>query len=141
MCHFLPSCPDPINREYQTLHATSLLSPRSTFTSFRPIPSNRSFENSCADGVQWIIRFLPAYRRYAVGLFFWPIIPVLNEKQHSEQRRPRRGPRFVAAGHPAFLRPRWGRTFPVSPPATNLQPLPGLPIRASSSTKGFTRGY
>ena len=88
--------------------------------------------------------FLPGsyqYRRSAVGLFIRPFILVLNEKQHSEQRRPRRGPRFVAAGHPAFLRPRRGRTSLAHPYATNLQPLPGLHIRASSSTTGFTRGY
>ena len=45
-CPYLTSCPDPFNREYQTLHATSLLAPRSTFTSFRPIPSHLSFQHS-----------------------------------------------------------------------------------------------
>ena len=32
-CPYLPSCPDPFNREYQTLHGTSLLSPLSTLSS------------------------------------------------------------------------------------------------------------
>ena len=89
-CPYMHSSPDPINREYQTLHAHRLSlrdrSPHLIFLpshpllfvlhsqfstsffhsqlsvlnsslltlhflgSFRPIPSNRSFENSCADG-------------------------------------------------------------------------------------------
>ena len=48
--------------------------------SFRPIPSHLSFQQARADGVQWIIRFLPSYRRSAVGLFIRLIFLVLNEK-------------------------------------------------------------